>query len=230
MIELIVVVAIISILAALLMPGLKIARDSARSTVCMNNLKQIGAACHLYANDYEGWTPSALNPPSNKTWNELLAIGYLPAPQVGQATVFLCPAQSPRIWDGSAAHAYGMRILSTGSLQQMYDSKYNIGSAAVVDAENNDFGPPAGFLLLGDSVLNNWADPNEVRKQRYFFLAYNAGPPANSVHLRHHGKGNFLFGDGHVAALARSDLVGKQGRTDGAYAFIAESVDESKAD
>jgi len=57
LIELLVVVAIIAILAALLMPGLKNARDSAKRIKCVSNLRQIGMAAHLYANDNSGQWP-----------------------------------------------------------------------------------------------------------------------------------------------------------------------------
>jgi prepilin-type N-terminal cleavage/methylation domain-containing protein/prepilin-type processing-associated H-X9-DG protein len=53
LIELLVVIAIIAILAALLLPSLRSARDSAKAVQCMNNLRQIGAALALYANDNE---------------------------------------------------------------------------------------------------------------------------------------------------------------------------------
>ncbi len=59
LIELLVVIAIISILAALLAPALKNARESAQSNVCMNNLKQIGAALFLYANENGDLLPPA---------------------------------------------------------------------------------------------------------------------------------------------------------------------------
>jgi len=57
LIELLIVVAIIAILAAMLLPALSRAREKARSALCINNLKQIGVAVHMYINDYHGLIP-----------------------------------------------------------------------------------------------------------------------------------------------------------------------------
>ncbi|MBI4023922.1 MAG: type II secretion system protein [Verrucomicrobia bacterium] len=55
LVELLVVVAIISILAALLLPALKGARESARAVQCVNNLRQLILVQHLYADDNDGF-------------------------------------------------------------------------------------------------------------------------------------------------------------------------------
>ena len=60
LIELLVVIAIIAILAAILLPALNSARERGRSASCINNLKQIATAYHMYADFNDGWLPYPL--------------------------------------------------------------------------------------------------------------------------------------------------------------------------
>jgi len=68
LVELLVVTAILGILAALLLPALERARESARTLVCLNNLRQIGIGFSLYVDDNDGRSTESYIYPNNWCW------------------------------------------------------------------------------------------------------------------------------------------------------------------
>jgi len=91
LIELLVVMAIIAILAALLMPALARAREAARRTQCLNNLKQFGGGLQVYMGDHDGRMPLNANLWDNNSGGCDSLCQLYPS-YVSTAMLFLCPS------------------------------------------------------------------------------------------------------------------------------------------
>lgn len=183
LIELLVVIAIIAILAAILFPVFARAREKARTASCQSNLKQLGLAFSMYAQDFDEMFPPLVDV-SGWVWDKI-------SPYVKNTQLFTCPSGKIQPCSGGTCSRSGYAGLG---YSYGYNDNWSKGTgingramaAVTYPAETVLAQDGFCFELDGDFYAN-----------RVDMTWSNTNTSANTA--RRHNEGmNLCFVDGHV--------------------------------
>ena len=112
LLELLVVISIIALLAALLLPALARAKESGKATVCLSNLRQAGFALQLYAQENNNRLPF-MRDKSLTTTNELPGPEQVLSNHLGNVNVLKCPSDNEQLFEKTGC-SYSWNSLLNG--------------------------------------------------------------------------------------------------------------------
>jgi prepilin-type N-terminal cleavage/methylation domain-containing protein len=227
LIELLVVIAVISILAALLFPVFSRARESARRTSCLSNVRQLGQAFLMYAGDYDETLPNAADGPEGEGrpggW---IYFNHFPANDtqtkrgafepgsgglysyVKGAQIYVCPSDSEGRQSGNSYAANSCLFNGSVLIQAQRGFKTGRPLAAFSDS--------ATWMLLGEEASPLYNDDRDAamrnRSTDDGYLLYTM----NLFTSRHFDGSNLAFLDSHTKGLRFEKLLGDRYQVGGA--------------
>lgn len=208
LIELLVVIAIIAILASILFPVFTSARGRADQAKCLSNLKQLGTACVMYADDWRGTLP---HPGGSSivtwAWDQDVDGGlnaYIKNKSQGSSTVWRCPGGKipdvAAVGGGGRENSYGRSYAMNDYLRE-----YNTG----MNFPNQRPYPGLKLALLTNTaktimIFESWQDNTPEKycwRNGSPFMAGSGDTRYGKPAAMHNGKMNTVFVDGHAASV-----------------------------
>jgi general secretion pathway protein G len=197
LIELLVVIAIIAILAGLLLPALTRAKERGKAAACMSNLRQIGIAMSMYAEDNSGWLPTTTHGGStNASW-----IYQLSGQLANVDRIRLCPSD-PKREERLPAHAASYTLNEYTSVDYTDPFGGMLESFRKLDTLRNPSLTSTTFEISDAAGVNVM---NDHTHSRQWLLGWNA-VTADIQPTRHGSTANYLFADSHVESLQAAKL------------------------
>ena len=222
LIELLVVIAIIAILAAILFPVFARAREKARQTSCLSNIKELGLAVHMYVQDYDEMYPTAW-------WVSNDGMGYIWAdcldPYTQNLQIFTCPsdpAHGARRY--GRPNSRGFDNIDRGNLGYAWNSNYYGSTPANATSPRRcaaaDVKRPAETIVMMD-----WYGVFESASSASINSYFTSSPPRKDVY-RHNEQCNVAFCDGHAKSLSQGSICQTHHRADGVDIYHLFTIEE----
>ena len=209
LIELLVVIAIIAILAAILFPVFARAREKARQTSCLSNVKQIALGLSMYVQDYDERFPTLYY----YTTGTPSRVDYVQSihPYINNMDVWNCPSAAQETpttnYSSLQSRSYGYnKYLNYLKLAKI---KHSASCVAIADCCVDSWGP--GRLYAPSDGFNDAIASQDfsgvVADNSYWNTSSNGGNrPGFNVSPRHNGQANCAYADGHAKSMTYTAL------------------------